>query len=115
MAYPIYNAEDGAKSAIRNADLAPIFYLEIADLERTPRETDLPTFVIVDLGAGRYVKIPLRIECIWLPPMHRIEAGTGVWRADIGVALKGAKLSLWRRPIGACSGIVDSRDAASVR
>ena len=53
VACPIYDAEDRAESTIRNAGLAPIFYLEIGDLERTPRKAALPAFVFARSGAIR--------------------------------------------------------------
>src|SRR6185312_14163584 len=44
-----------------------------------------------------------------------IQAGAGVGCADVTMALQGnAKLLLGRRAIGACPGIMNSRDAAAV-
>ena len=109
MACPIYHPEDRAESAIRYVGLPSILYLKIGDLERTTREADLSTFVLVNLGAGRNVEIPLRIERIWVLPVDRIQAAAGVRRADITMAFQRRAKSLLRRgAIGGCSGIVNS-------
>src|SRR5882762_9621639 len=59
MSCPINNPENRSEAAVRDVGLAPILYFEIGDFEWTPREANLPTLIIVDLGAGRNVEKPL--------------------------------------------------------
>jgi hypothetical protein len=109
MTCAIDNPEHRAETAIGDVGLAPVFHLEIGDIERTLRQADLPAFVIVDLGTGGNLKIPLRIERIRVFPVDRIQAGAGVRRADVAVPFQWhAELLLWRRAVGACSGVMDS-------
>jgi hypothetical protein len=73
------------------------------------RQADLPAFVIIDLGTGGNLKIPLRIERIRVFPVDRIQTGAGVRRADVAVPFQWhAELLLWRRAVGACSSVMDS-------
>jgi hypothetical protein len=116
MARPVYNPENCAESTIRDVGLTPVFHLEICDVERTPREADLPALVIGDLRAGRNLKIPSRIEAIWVLPVNRIQAGAGMGRADVTVPFqRQAEFLLRRGAVGARSGVVDCRDASAVR
>jgi hypothetical protein len=86
MGGSVDHAEHGAEAAIGDVGLAAVFHLEVGDVERTPRQADLPAFVVVDLGAGRDAKVPLRIEHIRVFPVDWVQAGRGVRRADIAVS-----------------------------
>ena len=79
------NDKYGAEAAICNTGLSSVLDLEIGDVKRTPCQAHLPTFVIVDLCAGRDAEIPLRIERIWIRPVNRVQAGAGMRRAYIAV------------------------------
>ena len=68
--------------------VSSVLDLEIGDVERAPCQADLPTFVIVDLCAGRDAEIPLRIERIRIRPVNRIQAGAGMRCGYIAVPFK---------------------------
>jgi hypothetical protein len=85
VASSVCNDKQGAEAAICNMRLSSVLDLEIGDVKRTPCQADLPTFVIIDLCAGRDTEIALRIEPVWIRPVDRIQAGAGMRRADIAV------------------------------
>jgi hypothetical protein len=86
-ALSIDNTENRPKATIRDVYLASIFDLEIRNLKWASREADLLAFVFSNLSAGGNSKIPLRIERSWVFPVHRIQAGAGVRRANVAMAL----------------------------
>jgi hypothetical protein len=94
----VRNDEYGAEAAICNTGVSSVLDLEIGDVKRTACQADLPTFVIVDLRAGRDAEIALRIERIWIRPVNRIQAGAGMRRGYIAVPFKRYAELLLRSP-----------------
>jgi hypothetical protein len=68
------DAVDGAKSTVMQRRLSSILDLERRLLEGAFRESDLLTLRLIDLVAWGYKIVSIRIELLWILPLHGVEA-----------------------------------------
>ena len=67
--------EDSPETAIGDIGFPPVLDLEIGNVERTLRKSDLPAFIFGYLGTRRHTKIPCRIEGTRIPGLRGLRHG----------------------------------------